>query len=308
MAAAPAVPDAPDAGSAVGPDNGTGAVADAVLMAALVAASREAPYPDGRPGRVLDAAAVVGLAGKFALAPRRVEIAALAAGVCPLRYARNLRAFTMAEQARLLASKAGLIGLGGLGGGLLENLVRAGVGVIHAADGDVFEETNLNRQLLSRLDALGRPKAELAAERAAAVNPSVEFVARAAFLDRAGMEALLAGAHVAVDALGGLKDRGALAAAAAGLGIPLVTGAVAGYAAIVATVLPGAASPADLFGGGGSGPAAEDVLGCPSPAVMAVAALQAAEVIRLLAGRPPALAGKALIVDLETMRFDTVAF
>ena len=61
------------------------------------------------------------------------------------------------------------------------------------------------------------------------------------------------------------------------------------------------------FGGGGAGPAAEDVLGCPSPAVMAVAALQAAEVIRLLAGRPPALAGKALLIDLETMRFDTVA-
>jgi len=147
----------------------------------------------------------------------------------------------------------------------------------------------------------------VAAERAAAVNPSVEFVAREAFLDQAGMAALLDGAQVAVDALGGLKDRPALAAAAAAAGIPLVTGAVAGYTAIVATVLPGAPSPADLFGGG-TGPAAEDVLGCPSSAVMAVAALQGAEAIRLLAGRPPALAGKALIVDLETMRFDTVAF
>ena len=280
---------------------------DAALSAALAAASCGQPYPDGRPGRFLEAAAVAGLAREFALAPRRVEIAALLAGICPLRYARNLTAFSMAEQARLLASQAALIGLGGLGGGLLENLVRAGVGVIRAADGDVFEETNLNRQLLSRQDAVGRPKAELAAERAAAVNPSVDFVVRNDFLDRAGMDALLAGGQVAVDALGGLKDRPALAASAAGLGIPLVTGAVAGYTAIVATVLPGGPSPADLFGGGG-GPSAEDVLGCPSPAVMAVAALQACEVIRLLAGRPPALAGKALLIDLETMRFDTVTF
>lgn len=280
---------------------------DPALAAALAAASREMPYPDGRPGRFLDAAAVAELAGRFALAPRRVEMAALAAGICPLRYARNLTAFTMAEQARLLASKAGLVGLGGLGGGLLENLVRAGVGVIHAADGDVFEETNLNRQLLSSLSALGRPKAEVAAERAAAVNPSVEFAATNAFLDRAGMEELLDGAQVAVDALGGLKDRPALVAAAACLGLPLVTGAVAGYTAIVATVLPGGPSPADLFGSG-AGCSAEDVLGCPSPAVMAVAALQAAEVVRLLAGRPPALAGKALIVDLETMHFDAVTF
>ena len=280
---------------------------DTALLAALRVASCERPYPDGRPGRFLDALAVAGLARDFALAPRRVEIAALSAGICPLRYARNLTAFSMAEQARLLAAKAALVGLGGLGGGLLENLVRAGVGCIHAADGDVFEETNLNRQLLSRLDALGRPKAELAAERAAAVNPSVEFVTHNQFLDRAGMEALLDGAQVAVDALGGLADRPALTAAAAGLGIPLVTGAVAGYTAIVATVLPGAPSPADLFGGG-SGTAAEDVLGCPSPAVMAVAALQATEAIRLLAGRPAALVGKALIIDLETMRFETVTF
>ena len=278
---------------------------DTALLAALRTASCERPYPDGRAGRFLDAAAVAGLARDFALAPRRVEIAALDSGICPLRYARNLTAFSLAEQARLLASKAALVGLGGLGGGLLENLVRAGVGVIHAADGDVFEESNLNRQLLSRLDALGRPKAALAAERAKAVNPSVEFAARAAFLDRAGMDALLDGAQVAVDALGGLADRPALVAAAAGLGIPLVTGAVAGYTAIVATVLPGGPSPADLFGGGG-GTAAEDVLGCPSPAVMAVAALQASEAIRLLAGRQPALAGKALIIDLETMRFDTI--
>jgi hypothetical protein len=40
---------------------------------------------------------------------------------------------------------------------------------------------------------------------------------------------------------------------------------------------------------------------------MAAAALQSAEVVRLLAGRPGALCGKVLIADLETMRFDTVS-
>lgn len=280
--------------------------ADPALDAALDAAARDGTFPDGRPGRFLDVPAVAGLAARFALAPRLVEIAALDAGLPPLRYARNLHAFSLAEQARLLASKVALVGLGGLGGGVLENLVRAGVGIVAAADGDVFEESNLNRQLLSRLDALGRPKATLAAERAAAVNPSVEFCAQAAFLDRAGMDALLDGAAVAVDALGGLKDRPALTAAAAARGIPLVTGAVAGYTGLVATVLPGGPAPADLFGGG-SGTAAEDVLGCPSPAVMAVAALQSAEAVRLLAGRPGALCGKVLIADFEAMRFDTVS-
>ncbi|WP_428564008.1 MAG: HesA/MoeB/ThiF family protein [Solidesulfovibrio sp. DCME] len=274
---------------------------------AIAAAAHEAAYPDGRAGRFLTAAAVTALCRELGIPPRQVEIEALGLGICPLRYARNLRAFSMAEQARLLASTAAMVGLGGLGGGLLECLARSGVGTIRAADGDVFEETNLNRQLLSDCASLGAPKAALAAARAAAVNPSVDFTAQARFLDAPGMAALLAGADVAVDALGGLTDRPALAAAARDRGIPLVTGAVAGYTVIVATVAPGAASPVELLAGGG-GTAAEEVLGCPAPAVVAAASLMAAEVVRLLAGRAPALAGKALVADLEAMRFDTVTF
>ena len=115
------------------------------------------------------------------------------------------------------------------------------------------------------------------------------------------MSAFLDGADVAVDALGGLVDRPALAAAARERHIPLVTAAVAGYTVIVATVLPGDPSPVELLAGGTAGPSAEEVLGCPSPAVMAASALQGTEVVRLLAGRKPALAGKALVIDLEAM-------
>lgn len=277
----------------------------ASLDTAVAAAAHDAAYPDGRPGRFLTGPAVSELARRFTLAARQVEMAALDLGVCPLRYARNLHAFSLAEQTRLLASRAALVGLGGLGGGLVENLVRAGVGTIRAADGDVFEETNLNRQLLSHAASLGRSKASVAEARAREINPSVDFTAQAAFLDAAGMDRLLDGADVAIDALGGLADRPALTNAARTRGIPLISGAVAGYTAIVATVAPGAVSPLELFAGSG-GTAAEDVLGCPSPAVMAVAALQATEALRILAGRPAALLGKALIVDLETMRFDTI--
>jgi molybdopterin/thiamine biosynthesis adenylyltransferase len=276
------------------------------IRSAIDAAACSGSFPDGRPGRFLDRAAVAALAERFALPPRQVEIAALGAGACPLRYARNLHALSLAEQARLLAATVAQVGLGGLGGGILECLARSGVGTIRAADGDVFEESNLNRQLLSDGATLGGPKAVAAAARVRAVNPAVDFTGQTAFLDAAGMTALLDGADLAVDALGGLKDRPALAAAAKARGIPLVTGAVAGYTAIVATVRPGDPSPLDIFGASGAGTAAEDVLGCPAPAVMAVAALQAAEAVRILAGRQPALAGKALIVDLETMRFDTV--
>jgi len=278
------------------------------IRQAILDRAVETPYPDGTPGRFLDLTAVASLAREYGLPPRQVEQAALEAAVCPLRYARNLRAFSLAEQAKLLAATAALVGLGGLGGGLLETLVRSGVGTVRGADGDVFEESNLNRQLLSDVAALGVAKASRAAARAAAVNPSVDFTAHTGFLDAAGMSAFLDGADVAVDALGGLVDRPALAAAARERHIPLVTAAVAGYTVIVATVLPGDPSPVELLAGGTAGPSAEEVLGCPSPAVMAASALQGTEVVRLLAGRKPALAGKALVIDLEAMRFDTISF
>jgi molybdopterin/thiamine biosynthesis adenylyltransferase len=209
----------------------------------------------------------------------------------------------MPGQARLLRSCAALVGLGGLGGTVLETLARMGVGRLRGADGDRFEESNLNRQALCRMDGLGCAKALAAAEAMAALNPSVRFEERLGFLDRDGMAELLSGADLALDCLGGLASRPALRDAARAAGLPLVSAGVAGWTGWVATVLPGGPSPSDILG---SRPGAEDSLGCPGPAVHAAASLQCAEAVRLLAGQPPALAGKMLVFDLADMSFATV--
>jgi tRNA A37 threonylcarbamoyladenosine dehydratase len=72
---------------------------------------------------------------------------------------------------RLADAHAVVCGLGGVGSYAFEALVRAGVGQITVIDADVYEPSNLNRQLLATTDSLGRPKAEVAAERAAQINP-----------------------------------------------------------------------------------------------------------------------------------------
>ena len=68
-----------------------------------------------------------------------------------------------------------LAGAGAVGGYVLEGLVRAGVGRIRVVDADVFSESNLNRQILATMDTLGRPKAEVAAERALSINPDIRI-------------------------------------------------------------------------------------------------------------------------------------
>ena len=83
------------------------------------------------------------------------------------RYIRNLGALTEQECAQLRTKTVFVAGCGGLGGYLIEMLLRLGVGAIRAADGDVFEASNLNRQLLSSTRNLGRSKAEAAQDRTA---------------------------------------------------------------------------------------------------------------------------------------------
>ena len=108
-------------------------------------------------------------AHRFGVSLRDVEDAALRAGILPLRYLRNRNTIGIGQQLRLLRSRVAVIGCGGLGGHVIEALARLGVGSITAVDPDVFEESNLNRQVFSSINVLGRNKAEVAAERVAEI-------------------------------------------------------------------------------------------------------------------------------------------
>jgi len=101
---------------------------------------------------------------------RKVEWFAVKNGIVPQRYLLNLGTFSCEGQLKLLESTVVIVGLGGLGGQLVEQLGRAGVGKIIAVDPDIFEETNLNRQLLSDTTNLGRDKTNEVKERLEKIN------------------------------------------------------------------------------------------------------------------------------------------
>ena len=89
----------------------------------------------------------------------KVEEMALAQGIIPVRYQRNLNAISIEEQYCCLAkSRVAVVGCGGLGGYVIEELARLGVGFITAWDYDCFEEHNINRQLNAQLNNLGQSK------------------------------------------------------------------------------------------------------------------------------------------------------
>lgn len=132
-----------------------------------------------------------------------------------------------------------IVGCGGLGGNLISIFARIGVGNLRIVDGDVFEATNLNRQLFSEIPVLGRNKARVASDRLARINPDIAVDAVEAFLTEENAAALLQGCDIAVDALDNIPSRRLLAAACEKAGIPLVYGAISGWVAQSALSMPG---------------------------------------------------------------------
>lgn len=86
---------------------------------------------------------------------------------------RNAGFVTPAEQQVLRRGRVFVCGIGGMGGAAIQSLVRAGVGNFALADLDVFETSNLNRQLFATTDTLGHPKVAATCAAMTRINPDV---------------------------------------------------------------------------------------------------------------------------------------
>ncbi|MDA8415207.1 MAG: HesA/MoeB/ThiF family protein [Desulfobacteraceae bacterium] len=240
-------------------------------------------------------------AGRFGVTMAQVEEVALERGILPARYQRNRKAMTVSDQLTLFRSSVAVIGCGGLGGYIVEELARLGVGRIVVVDPDVFEEHNLNRQLFSSPANLGHAKVEAALKRVTMVNPAVTLVPiRTAFSLENGSD-LLAGCSIAVDALDSIQVRLELAEVCTALGIPLVHGAIAGWFGHVTTQFPGDDALQTIYRSWKSGKGVEETLGNPSFTPAVIASLEVAEVCKLLLHQGTNLRGRQLIIDLLSM-------
>jgi len=157
----------------------------------------------------------------------------------PWRYYRNHVAISETHQEELKDKCVLVAGCGGLGGYVVEYLGRLGVGHLVVVDGDVFDDSNLNRQILSSNLNLGKPKVLAAKQRMQAVNPLVEVTTIQGLLDESNALAFMEGCDVVVDALDGIPSRLILQASAAKAGIPMVHGAIAGWCGQVCIIQPG---------------------------------------------------------------------
>ena len=258
--------------------------------------------------RIIHLRQVHELAAAFGCPIRDVHLAALEANVVPWRYVRNLGTVGLKGQIKLLRSTVAVVGLGGLGGYVAEALARMGVGRLILIDGDVFEEHNLNRQILSTEAGLGTHKAEVAQQRVARINSAVEVISHVTRLTQENLPRLLEGANLVVDGLDRLPTRLILQEGAQALGIPMVHGSIAGYLGQVMTIFPGDPGLRSLYGEPGDLPdqGLEAQLGTPAATPMAVAAWEAQEAVKILLGRGEPLRNRLLVMDMESGTIDVL--
>ena len=175
------------------------------------------------------------------------------------------------------------------------------LGTLRLVDADVFEESNLNRQLFCTEDALERAKVEVAAERLAEVNSEVQVETLNTLLTSDNAFDLIDGCQCAVDCLDNVTACFQLARACQEAGIPVVYGAIAGWFGQVCTVFPGDVSFVTLYGAhedGNDGEGAQKAEGNLPFAAGAIASFQAAEAVKVLLGRQDALRNRLLMIDL----------
>ena len=222
------------------------------------------------------------------------------------RYSRHLLIPEVGSegQAKLLNSKALLIGAGGLGSPAALYLAAAGVGTIGIVDFDIVDVSNLQRQIVHTTDRVGERKVESARKSINALNPDIKVVAHEEMLVAENVERIIAGYDVILDGTDTFETRYILNDAAVAAGIPVVHASVFRFEGQLTTFVPYEGPCYRCLYP--TPPPPELAPGCSVAGVLGVVPgilgmLQANEALKVLLGIGNTLAGRLLLFDaLET--------
>ncbi len=125
---------------------------------------------------------------------------------------------------RLQKSRVVVVGIGAVGGYVVEALARSGLGAIKLVDFDCIQPTNINRQLLALEETIGQPKVELAEKRVLSINPNCRVESEKVFVDEHMLTTLLDPVpDLVIDAIDSLNPKVQLLVGVHSRKIPLIS-------------------------------------------------------------------------------------
>lgn len=225
-----------------------------------------------------------------------------------LRYSRQimLPEMDVAGQQKLLDATVLIVGMGGLGCPAAMYLAAAGVGHLILADDDTVEITNLQRQIAHGQSDLGSPKVLSAESTLKNLNPHVRVTPIQQRLSAEQMDALVPKATLVLDACDNFSTRFALNQACIRHRVPLVSGAairMEGQVAVFDSRDETSPCYQCLYRLGDDEQVSCARNGVMAPVVGIIGAVQAMEVIKMIAGVGEALVGRLLLLDASTMQW-----
>lgn len=229
------------------------------------------------------------------------------------RYSRQMILPEIGEtgQQKLQEARVLVIGAGGLGCPVLQNLASAGVGNIGIVDGDVVDETNLHRQLLYTLKDCGNSKAETAKEAISELNPEISVKLFSEFFTPQNATRIVEGYQIIVDCTDAIAVRYLINDVSVAKRIPMVYASIHKFEGQVSVFnYKNGPSYRCLF------PEQEGLNGVPNcveSGVLGVlpnmlGTLQATEVLKIILEIGTVLSGKLLIYDALNFQTQIIDF
>jgi molybdopterin/thiamine biosynthesis adenylyltransferase len=156
------------------------------------------------------------------------------------RYGRQMLVPSMGRvaQAQFKASSVIIVGGGGIGSTVALYLAGAGIGKIEVVDFDVVEIGNLHRQIIHDTSKQGMHKAESAADRLRALNPTIEVIGRVAQLDASNIAEIIRDYDIVIDATDNFSARYIINDACVLSRKPLISGSAVGMEGQITVIKP----------------------------------------------------------------------
>lgn len=229
------------------------------------------------------------------------------------RYSRQEQVKQLQGQADKLAqTKVLVVGLGGLGSIVSQQLAGAGIGKLTLIDGDEVSLSNLHRQTLYTEHDIGKAKAVIAEQRLMSINSEIDITAISHHLNTDNAETFVSSATIVVDAADNFLATYLLSDLCHQLRIPLVSASVINTQGYIGVFCGTAQKPAPsvraIFPVPPSSAATCDTVGVTGPSVSIIGSLQAQEVLKVSVGDNSQLLGKLLHFNLWDYRQNCIDF
>lgn len=214
-------------------------------------------------------------------------------------------------QLKLAEAKVLIIGIGGLGCPVLQNLAAVGVGKIGIVDGDVVDETNLHRQFLYGLNDCGRRKVEVATDIVNKQNPETEIIQYSDYFTKENALEIVSDCQIIVDCTDNIATRYLINDVAVTKGIPMVYASIHKFEGQLSVFnYQNGPTYRCLFP---EDERMEAIPSCNDSGVLGVVpnilgTLQANEVLKIILGIGEVLSGKLLLYHSLDNHFQTIEF